>query len=259
MIRTIIIDDEPSAVNVLAMLLKKKCNDDVEVIATSNSPFEGKKLIEQYKPDLIFLDIEMPGMTGVDLLRSFSDPAFRVIFVTAFDAYAVEAFRLSVIDYLLKPLEGEDVVRAIKKIKNEINKNENLITVQLQHLEKLLLQSKVTAEQKIGIGMADKIVFVNIPDILYCEAAGSYTNFYLQDGKKIVSSKLLGEFESQLKDYKFYRIHHSFLINLNRIREFQRHDGGYVIMENNKQLEVSQRKRKDFLDMIQGRIDKAGY
>ena len=254
MIRTIIIDDEPSAVNVLTLLLQKKCKEDVEIVATSNSPFEGKVLIEEHKPDLVFLDIEMASMTGIDLLRSFSNPTFRVIFVTAFDAYAVEAFRLSVIDYLLKPLEGEDIVRAIRKIKNDISRNENSINTQLQLLEKLLLQSKVTSEHRIGIGMADKIVFVNITDILYCEATGSYTNIYLQNGKKMIASKLLGEFESELKGYKFCRIHHSFLINLNRVKEFQRHDGGYVIMENNKQLEISQRKRKDFLDAIQGSI-----
>ncbi len=254
MIRTVIIDDEPSAVNVLTLLLQKKCKDDVEIIATSNSPFEGKTLIEMHKPDLVFLDIEMAGMTGIDLLRSFTNPTFRVIFVTAFDAYAVEAFRLSVIDYLLKPLEGEDVVRAIQKIKKEIKKNENPINAQLQQLEKLLFQNTNTPGSRIGIGMSDKIVFVNIPDILYCEAMGSYTNVYLHDGKKMVASKLLGEFESQLSNYKFYRIHHSYLINLSHIKEFQRHDGGYVIMENNKQLEVSQRKRKDFLDTIQDKL-----
>ena len=253
MIRTIIIDDEPSAVNVLSILLQKKCNEDVEIVATSYSPIEGKKLIEKHKPDLVFLDIEMAGMTGIDLLRSFSDPGFRVIFVTAFDAYAVEAFRLSVIDYLLKPLEGEDVVRAVQKIKRDISKNENPVAAQLQQLERLLLQNSVTPDSKIGIGMADKIVFVNIPDILYCEATGSYTNVYLYNGKKMIASKLLGEFESQLSHYKFYRIHHSYLVNLNRIKEFQRHDGGYVIMENNKQLEVSQRKRKDFLDVLYNR------
>jgi len=236
------------------MLLKKKCREDVDVIATSNSPLDGKALIEQHKPDLVFLDIEMPGMTGVDLLRSFSNPSFRVIFVTAFDTYAVEAFRLSVIDYLLKPLEGEDVMRAVQKIKNDINKNENPINTQLRQLERLLLQNSIISESRIGIGMSDKIVFVNIPDILYCEATGSYTYVYMNDGKKMVASKLLGEFESQLSNYKFYRIHHSYLINLNRIKEFQRHDGGYVIMENNKQLEVSQRKRRDFLDAIQDRL-----
>lgn len=138
------------------------------------------------------------------------------------------------------------MVRAIKKIKNDINKIENLITAQLKHFEKLLLQSKVTNEPKIGIGMADKIVFVNISDILYCEATGSYTNIYLYNSKKMGAYKLLGEFESQLGENRFYRIHHSFLIKISRMKEFQRHDGGYVIMENNKQLEVSQRKRKIF-------------
>jgi two-component system LytT family response regulator len=250
MIRTIIIDDEPSAVNVLALLLKKRCKDDVEVIATSTSPFEGKKLIEQHQPDLVFLDIEMPGMTGMDLLRSFNNPSFRVIFVTAFDAYAVEAFRLSAVDYLLKPVEGDEIVKAVNKIRNDIVRNQNLLSTQLQQLEKILLHNTSPTETKIGVGMADKIVFVNITDILYCEASGSYTNVFLQDGTKMIASRSLGDFEAQLADNKFFRIHHSHLINLDKVKEFQRHDGGYVIMENNKHLEVSQRKRKDFLDAI---------
>lgn len=250
MIRTIIIDDEPSAVNVLSLLLKKKCKDDVEVVATSTSPQEGKKLIEEQQPDLVFLDIEMPGMTGIDLLRSFAEPTFRVIFVTAFDAYAVEAFKLSAVDYLLKPVEGDDIIRAISKIKTDISKNKNPISSQLEQLEKILMQNNHAAESRIGIGMADKIVFINIPEIIYCEASGSYTQVFLQDGSKMLASKSLGDFESQLSPHKFFRIHHSHIINLNRIKEFQRHDGGYVIMDNNKHLEVSQRKRRDFLDAI---------
>lgn len=250
MIRTIIIDDEPSAINVLSLLLKKKCKEDVEVIATSTSPEEGRALIVQQQPDLVFLDIEMPGMTGVDLLRSFENPGFRVIFVTAYDAYAVEAFRLSAVDYLLKPVEGNDIVRAVNKIKTDIIKNQNPISSRLQHLEKIFLQNVQSAGTKIGIGMADKIVFINIPDILYCEAIGSYTNVFLKDGTKLMASKSLGDFETQLTSHQFFRIHHSYLINLNQVKEFQRHDGGYVIMENNKHLEVSQRKRKDFLEAI---------
>lgn len=250
MIRTIIIDDEPSTANVLALLLKRYCKDEVEVIAISNSPFEGKKLIERLSPDLIFLDIEMPGMTGIDLLRSFTNPAFRVVFVTAFDAYAVEAFRLSAIDYLLKPVEGEDIVRAVQKIKKDIEKNQNTVDAQLHHLEELLMHNNSSSESKIGIGMAEKIVFVNISDIMYCEANGSYTNVFFNDGRKMVASKSLVDFELQLTDHKFFRIHHSSLINLNRVKEYQRHAGGYVIMENGKQLEVSQRKRKDFLEAI---------
>lgn len=249
MIRTIIIDDEPSAINVLVMLLNKKCKELVDVIATSSSAIEGKELIETLKPDLVFLDIEMPEMSGIDLLRSFINPVFRVVFITAYDAYAVEAFRLSAIDYLLKPVEADDILRAVQKIKKDIDQNENTIGAQLHHLEELLLQNN--AESKIGIGMADKIVFVNTADIVYCEANGSYTNVFFRDGRKMVASKSLGDFELQLAEHNFFRIHHSSLINLNRVKEFQRHDGGYVIMENNKRLEVSQRKRKDFLNAIQ--------
>lgn len=250
MIRAIIIDDEPSAINVLSLLLKKKCKDDVEIVATTTSPTEGKALIEQYKPDLVFLDIEMPGMTGIDLIRSLPNPNFHVVFVTAYDAYAVEAFELSAIDYLLKPIGADKVERVINKIKESIRKHQLLMNEQLQQLERIFKMNVNPNENKIGVGMADKIVFVNIPDILYCEAQGNYTNVILHDGRKIVASKTLGEFESQLINKNFYRIHHSFLINMNRVKEFQRHEGGYVMMENNIKLEVSQRKRKDFLDAI---------
>lgn len=251
MIRTIIIDDEPSAVSVLTTLLQKHCKDDVQLLAISNSPDEGRTLIEQLQPDLVFLDIEMPGMSGVDLVRSFNAPAFRVVFVTAYDAYAVEAFRVSAIDYLLKPVGSEDVVRVIQKIKTDVKNELNKLSTQLQQLDKLLNHHAETADQKIGIGMADKIVFINFSNIIYCEASGPYTHVFLTDGQKLVSSKALGEFESQLGAHKFFRIHHHYLINLNQVKEFQRHDGGYVKMENNKELEVSQRKRKDFLDAIQ--------
>ena len=250
MIRAIIIDDEISAVNVLCLLLRKKCKDDVEVVATTNSPQEGKELIEQHKPDLVFLDIEMPGMTGIDLIRSLPNPNFHVVFVTAYDAYAVEAFELSAIDYLLKPIGADKVERVVNKIMENIRKNQLLMNEQLRQLEKILKMNGNGNENKIGVGMADKIVFVNIPEILYCEAWGNYTNVVMQDGKKIVASKTLGDFETQFAGKNFFRIHHSYLINMNHIKEFQRHEGGYVVMENNIKLEVSQRKRKDFLDAI---------
>lgn len=250
MIKTIIIDDEPLAVDAIEIILKKKCRDDVQVIATSNSPKLGKALIEEHQPDLVFLDVEMPGMSGIDLVRSFSNPRFRVVFITAFDAYAIEALRLSAIDYLLKPVETDEIVNVVAKIKQEINKNENMLFHQLQNLEKLLERPNASAGSKIGIAMYDKIVFVNISDILYCEAQGVYTNISLQDGKKILASKPLGDFESQLSSHKFFRIHHSTLINLSCIKEFQRNNGGYVVMQNNAKLEVSHRKRKDFLDAI---------
>jgi len=142
----------------------------------------------------------------------------------------------------------------IAKIKTEIRKNENLLGSQLQNLEKLLSQSVVSSDSRMGIAMAEKIVFVNIPDILYCEASGVYTNIYLSDGKKIIASKPLGDFESQLSSHKFFRIHHSTLINLNHIKEFQRFNGGYVVMKNDAKLEVSHRKRKDFLEAVDDQV-----
>ncbi len=251
MIRTIIIDDEPSAVSVLTTLLQKHCSSDIDLLATSNDPVEGKLLIEQLYPDLVFMDIEMPGMTGVDLVKSFKSPTFRVVFVTAYDAYAVEAFRVSAVDYLLKPVSSEDVIKTVQKIKADVRNELGKLAQQLQNLDKLLNNHSDNSEQKIGIAMSDKIVFINFSNIIYCEASGPYTHVFLIDGQKLVSSKALGEFEAQLSANKFFRIHHHYLINLNKVKEFQRHDGGYVIMENNKELEVSQRRRKDFLDVIQ--------
>lgn len=249
MIRTIIIDDEPSAINVLATLLKKKCREDVEVVATSSSPVAGKALIEEINPDLVFLDIEMPGMTGVDLVRSFTNPRFRIVFVTAHDDYAVEAFQLSAVNYLLKPVGPESVVRTIEKIKDEIHKNQSM-TEPLEKLKIILKQHVKDYENKIGIAMSDKITFINVCQIMYCEANGAYTNVYLENGSKMVASKSLGEFEILLLNHRFFRIHHSYLINLNRIKEFQRYDGGYITMENGKLLEVSRRKRQAFLNAI---------
>lgn len=249
MIRTIIIDDEPSAVSTLATMLQKKCSDDIELIATTTNPQEGIYLIEQHQPSLVFCDIEMPFISGIDLVRHFKTPSFRVIFCTAYDTYAVEAFRVNAIDYLLKPMNPIHVVDAIEKIKNDINKNGNVLSDQLKKLEKLFNPQK-EQEDKIGISLADKIVFVNRKEITFCEAKGHYTTIYLSNGSKILASKPLGDFENQLDWKSFFRIHHSTLINLDHVKEFQKHDGGYVIMQNNTKLEVSQRKRKDFLDAI---------
>lgn len=251
MIRTIIIDDEPSAINVLVLLLNKGWKDEVEIVATSDSPYEGKSSIERYNPDLVFLDIEMPGMSGISLIRSIPNPNFCVVFVTAYDVYAIDAFELCAIDYLLKPVSSEKIGRVIEKVKKDSQQKQTSLSSHLQKLESLLRQNPGIGDKKIALGMSDKIVFTNINDILYCEAKGPYTIVYLQDGKNIVASRTLGDFENQLVNHNFFRIHHSYLINLNRVKEFQRHEGGYVVIERNIRLEVSSRKRKDFLAAIE--------
>lgn len=250
MIRTIIIDDEPSAVNVLSALLNKKCKEDVEVVASTNSPLEAKALIEQHNPDLVFLDIEMPGMNGIDLARSFINPTFNIVFVTAYDGYAIEAFKINALNYLLKPIGPETVFQIIERVKHQQTKNHYNLDIRILNLERLLKHSNLSDDKKIGIAMSDKIVFIPIKDIIYCQANNTYTIVYLNDNKKIVSSKPLGYFEFLLSNQGFFRIHHSSLINLDKIKEFQRYDGGYVIMDDNKQLEVSRRKRTEFMKAI---------
>ena len=253
MIRTLIIDDEESAINVLTMLLKKVAKDDIEIIATTQSSVKGKDLILNKQPDLVFLDIEMPSMTGLELVRSLPQLNFQVVFVTAYDAYAVEAFDLSAIDYLLKPVGADKLERVIRKVKHNMEQNTTSFADRFKQLERII-KFQSGNEKKIAIGMTDRIIFISISDIIYCEAKGNYTSIVMRDGPKYVASKTLGDFESQLVEHKFFRIHHSYLINLNRIKEFQRYEGGYVVMENNARLDVSQRKRKDFLDAINSQI-----
>ena len=250
MIKAIIIDDEPSAVEVIKLMLQKKCPGDVQVVATSNSPVEGKKLIDLLQPDLVFLDIEMPGLSGIELANQIHLPNTKVIFITAYDAYAINAFKVNAIDYLLKPVDGAELVQAIHKVKKDMTNSENISLTQLKNLQQLLGNGKELQPGRIGIGMADKIQFVEVEDILYCQANGAYTTVFLKDNLKLVASKSLGDFQQQLEQAGFFRIHHSYLINLNLVKEYQRNDGGYVVMNNDAKLEVSQRKRKEFLEAV---------
>jgi two-component system, LytTR family, response regulator len=249
MIRSVLIDDEPSAINLLSLILSKFCKEEVEVVASATDPFEGKELIQVHKPDVVFLDVEMPGLSGIDMVRSFSSPSFRVVFITAFDDYAVQAFRVNAIDYLLKPVDADDVINVVQKLKRELAQKQNPVEQQIKQLEKLF-----NGNTRLAIAMADKIIFVDTCEISYCEANGPYTYIHTIDGRKITASKPLGDFESQLPRIKFYRIHHSYLVNLSEIKEYQRVDGGYVIMKNNERLDVSQRKRKEFLEVIHGMV-----
>lgn len=243
MIRTIIIDDEPAATSLLSLMLTKCCHDSIEIVCVANDPFEGRQQIIKNKPDLVFLDVEMSGMNGIQLMKSFHQPFFKVVFVTAHDKYALEALKLSAIEYLIKPVDLCELIGAVEKIKLKKNQIEFDQIQQHSNLEKLYS----IMEHKIGIAMADKIIFIPIAEIIYCEAHGPYTSIYFSNGNKITASKSLIEFELQLTSQRFYRIHHSYLINLNKIREYQRYDGGFVIMENEVKLDVSQRKRKEFL------------
>ena len=251
MIRVIIIDDEPSAVEVIRLLLKKKLAQEVQVVASTQDPEEGRRLILDLRPELVFLDIEMPGLSGIELAAGLPAGLTRVVFITAYDAYAIHAFKVHAIDYILKPVDASELVATVRRVEQELL-NRQPIHQQLLQLKQLLHPEQ--GNERIGIAMADRILFVELNEILYCTASGAYTSVHLRDGQKLVASKSLGEFESQLEPSGFFRIHHSHLIQLKKIREFQKHDGGYVVMSDGTRLEVSQRKRKEFLQAIQSQV-----
>ena len=246
--RAIIIDDEPSAVSLLTNMLQKFCSQWIRVIGTGNDAEEGRCLIQSLRPDIVFLDIQMPGCNGIELARSLGTDSCHIIFVTAYDHYAIEAFRVNAIDYLLKPVDAAELQRVVQKLVEKMQRVEHTEDLQWKKLEQLFTTRQ--HDSRIGIMMADKVVFIPVQEIIYCEASGPYTHIYTSENKKLVTCKSLGEFEDQLKDHQFFRIHHSYLINLKKLREFKKNDGGYVVMDNNARLEIAQRRRAAFLDII---------
>ena len=245
MLQTLIIDDEKRGRELLRMVLSTHC-PEVKVIGEASNIKEAYNLIVQTDPDLIFLDIEMPGGTGFDLLSKFDEINFEVIFVTAFDKYAIKAIKFSAMDYLLKPVDEEELVKAIKKVEENQNKKSNK-----ERINNLVSNVKKTSDnQKIGLTSSDGLEFIEIKTILRCEADGKYTSVFLHDGKKLLVSKNLKEFEDLLTDYNFFRIHHSHLVNLDYIKKYQSDRGGYVVMSDGSTITVSQRKKEDFLNSL---------
>lgn len=243
MLRTLIIDDEPAAREKLQMLVEKYCNDKIEIIAVCKSPEEGIEVINEHNPDLIFLDVEMPSMTGFDMLRKLGKINFEIIFTTAHDHYAIKAIKFSALDYLLKPIDLEQlqeaVMRAIEKkgINHADKRYENFIG-NLETKEKL---------STLSVPTGDGYLMLKISDIVWCAAANYYTVFHLQNKTEIVATKTLKDFEELLSDSGFIRIHHSHMINIAHMKRYIKGEGGQVEMSNGKTLDVSRRKKEELL------------
>jgi two-component system LytT family response regulator len=243
MIRCIIVDDEPKNLENLRILLQDFCQN-VDVLALCQNVDEALTAIKRQRPDVLFLDIQMQRETGFDLLARLDRVDFDVIFVTAHSEYAIKAFKFSAIDYLLKPIDIEELKRALVRV--EMKSNNDMAG----RLEQLFenLKPKSGHAHKIAIPIADGLVFVNTEDIIYCEASSNYTQIFLNDGKKYVVSRTLKEYEELLAEHEFFRIHNSFVINLNAIKKYVRGDGGYVVMSNDAALDVSKRRKEAFLE-----------
>ena len=246
MIRTIIVEDEPVSREMLTLMLQRY-KDDIEIIDTCSNPTDGIESIAKHQPDLIFLDIQMPKMNGFDMLKKIPVINFEVIFTTAFDQYAINAIRISALDYLLKPVDDEDLALAIEKCKERLQSKKS--GKQFENLFNNLV-NKNHLDKTLALAASDGISFVKMCDILRVEANGRYTKFYLLNKETILVSKTLGDFEEILAANQFFRIHDSSIINLNHIKKYIRGDGGLVVLSDNTELDVARRRKEDFIKLI---------
>jgi two-component system, LytTR family, response regulator len=252
-LNTVIIDDEANAREALRSMIQL-VSTDVTIIGEAKNADLGIELINSSKPDLVFLDIQMPGKTGFDLLASFDEINFGVIFTTAYQEFAVKAFRFSAIDYLLKPIDPDELLDAIEKYKNQAKIVDNQqIKILKEHFENpsnQVIQRKSNENQRIALSASEGIHFVNLNDIIQCESMGSYTKFHLKSGQKIVVSKILKEYEEILDNFYFFRVHQSNIVNLEHIKRYVKGDGGQVWLSDNAEVEVSRRRKEEFLALL---------
>lgn len=244
MIKAIIIDDEQHCVKALLNDLQRNC-PSVEIIGACYSAKEGIMSIKKNNPDLVFLDVEMPWMNGFEMLEVLGDFNFAIIFTTAHDEFAAKAFRISAVDYLLKPIDANDLKEAVKKAEQKLQQTGNI------HIENLLRNiKKPSAQQKIALPYKEGHEFVEVSHIIYCHAEGAYTKVFLDNRKYILVSKTLGDIEELLPQDMFQRIHHSTVVNLGFITHFVRSDGGYLKLRTGEQLPVSKSKKEGLMERL---------
>lgn len=246
MIRSIIIDDEAFGRQSIQDAVQKFCSD-VAVVALCEDAERGIEAIKAFKPDLVFLDIQMPGMSGFDLLQRLAPVTFHVIFVTSYDQYAVRAFKFSAIDYLLKPLNPDELIQAVHKVKTKSD------ATSITHRFESLLNNiafKTGKIEKVAIPTQNGIDFFNTDDIIYCQAEGSYTTLYMVNHRKELVARTLKDFENLLGSSGFLRVHNSSLISLRHVQKYIKGEGGYVILSEGHHADISRRKKDEFLSIL---------
>jgi two-component system LytT family response regulator len=246
MLQTLIIDDEDHMRDSLAKLLQRHC-PQVEVTGEACNVATGLNAIQNFHPDLVLLDIQMSDGTGFDLLNLCPVIDFKIIFITAFDQYALQAFRFSAVDYLLKPVNPEMLAEAVERAGRLIQEHHNL---QLQALQENL-KNVERQNKKIILKTTENIYLLDLNNIVSCESDNNYTNVYTTNGEKILVSKTLKEYDNLLAGCGFYRVHKSYLINLVHIKRFEKQDGGYIILTNDLKIPVASRKREEMLELLE--------
>lgn len=247
MIKAILIDDEGHCLETLGILLREYC-PQVTVLDQCRSAKKGLEAIEKTKPDLVFLDIEMPSMNGFEMLEQFQEIPFAVIFTTSYDQYAIKAIRFSALDYLLKPIDPKELIVAVQKIQTQ------KALPSAEQFEMLLKQvhHNGTGFQKIAIPTLEGFELIPAEQIVYCKAEDNYTHLYLKNKSKITASRSLKEMEEQLQDFNFFiRVHHSFVVNLNEVTKYVRGEGGYLILTDASTVNVSRSRKEMLLKKLQ--------
>lgn len=242
--KCIIIDDEEQAINALEHELKEHC-PEMKIIGQANSVFTAVKLINELKPELIFLDIQLMDGLGFDVLEQIEDRNVQVIFTTAYSEYAIRAFRFNAVDYLLKPIDSVDLVRAVQKLLQAENSELK------QRINSLISNQKLAEkDKKIAIATAEGIHLFPLETIVKLNSERNYTKVYFSNGKTLLSAKTLKDFEELLTQYKFMRIHQSYIVNLMHIKSYMSKDGGYILMEDNSTVPLAARKKSALLDIL---------
>ena len=247
-INVVLIDDENQSRKTLQVLLRDYC-PNVKIIGEADSVLAGYQLLQTETPDAVFLDVQMTDGTGFDLLNKISDPSFQVIFTTAFDDFAIKAFQYNAIDYLLKPIDIDDLLRSIKKI--DLSNNGSETKTQLSNL----LETNNSGEfKKIALSTSEGLHFLELKNIVRLQSEANYTTFHLMDGTRIVVSKTIKNFEKLLTDNDFFRTHKSHIINFKHVTKILREDGGYLLMTDNYKVPISRSKKDEFMKLVKDRF-----
>jgi two-component system, LytTR family, response regulator len=239
-LKTVVIDDEPDAVGFISTIIGEYC-PELEVVATAGNIIAGETEINLKKPDLVFLDVEMPNGTGFDLLARFPEKDFEVVFITAFNHYAIKAIKFSAVDYILKPININDFIEAVKRV---IHKRKERSTQGSEALKALMENIRTSPPSRLAIPTSDGMEYLNPRDVIRIESDRSYSWFYIAGNRKVLVSRHLKEFQELLGDRNFFRPHNSHLINLKYVKKFIRKDGGYIEMHDGSHIPIS-RGRKD--------------
>lgn len=243
MIRAVLIDDEKHCLETLGMLLARYCKD-VEVVEECRSGKKGVEAINKHKPDLVFLDVEMPMMNGFEVLEQFTDIPFSVIFTTSYDQYAIKAFRYSALDYLLKPIDPEELSVSVQKV---ISKRSLPFAEQFDILLKQIKQ-KGAGFEKIAVPTIEGFELVRADQVIRCEADDNYTRLYLKDNKKIIACRMLKEMEELMQEFGYFvRVHNSHMVNMNEVVKYVRGDGGYLLMSDGSSVSISKSRRESLI------------